>query len=102
MNQIKEYTLSRNIANDFYLSPHEILSCDKYYILYWSGRYIYTQLLARPRIVRESISYTPHFLCGLCELDLQREPESQYKLSFRRLKGQRTGYVLITRIGNQK
>lgn len=91
--------LSESILNKFHLSTREIQACDRYYILYWQSRFLYTQLLKQPRILRESVVFTPIFLDGLTELELQNNPLMQTKLSFRKIRTHSTGYVLIARTG---
>jgi hypothetical protein len=86
------------LTSFFHLPPETIRICDKYYILYWESRYLYTQLLQYAgRVVREKISYTPVFLDGLGSEELGANPEMQVRLSFRRLSGKIGGYVLISR-----
>ena len=82
----------------FHLPPETIRVCDKYYILYWESRYLYTQLLkGAGRIIREKISYTPVFLESLSTQEIGANPETQLRLSFRRLRGKSGGIVLIAR-----
>ena len=82
----------------FHLPPETIQICDKYYILYWESRYLYTQLLRNQnRVIRERISYVPIFQDDLTFEELGANPELQVKVSFRRLKGKIGGYVLIGR-----
>lgn len=89
---------SKILQQFFNLPPETIQICDKYYILYWESRYLYTQLLTYAgRVVREKISYTPVFLSDLSSEELGRNPEMQLRLSFRRLRGKIGGYVLITK-----
>jgi hypothetical protein len=90
--------LSTSLLTSFYLSPHEIKACDKYVLIYWQSRYIYTQLLKSPRIMKDKIPFTPIFQEGVTELELQMNPDKQFKLSFRKILGAKTGYVLIRRV----
>lgn len=89
--------LSDAIRTSFHLPTETLSACDKYYILYWNNRYLYTSLLRSPRIVRENVTYTPTFLSGLSMEELGMNPESSVRLSFRRIRGHKTGYVLIDR-----
>jgi hypothetical protein len=91
--------LSTSILTKFHLSPREIQSCDRYYILYWQARFFYIQLLKSPRILREGVIFTPVFMDDLTELELQSNPTIQIKLSFRKIRTHSTGYVLIGRAG---
>lgn len=89
---------SQILTSCFNLPPETIQICDKYYILYWESRYLYTQLLKYAgRVIRERVSYTPIFLNGLDSQELGANPEMQVRLSFRRLRGKIGGYVLIAR-----
>lgn len=89
---------SEILSSFFHLPPETIQICDKYYILYWESRYLYTQLLRNNgRVIRERISYTPIFQDGLTFQILGANPELQVKVSFRRLKGKTGGYVLIAK-----
>jgi hypothetical protein len=86
------------LTSFFHLPPETIRICDKYYILYWESRYLYTQLLQfSGRVVREKISYIPVFLDSLTSEELGANPEMQVRLSFRRLSGKIGGYVMIAR-----
>lgn len=84
------------ITTQFHLSTEVLISCDKYYILHWSSRYLYSLTFRDPRIVRESIPYIPVFMNGLSIAELCKNPETGVRLSFRRIRGHRTGYVLIS------
>jgi hypothetical protein len=90
--------LDYTLQNSFYLPPQHIKLCDKYYILYWESRYLYTALLSHNRVVREQVSYTPIFQDGITRESLGLNPEEQIKLSFRRLKGKIYGYVIVSKI----
>lgn len=85
-----------SITTDFHLSTEVLASCDKYYILYWNSRFLYTQVLRSPRIIRESIAYIPIFQEGLSLEELGKHPDNQVRLSFRKIRGHRTGYVIIS------
>lgn len=91
--------ISIQLTTQFHLPPPTIQICDKYYILYWQSRFLYTQLLASPRVVREKIPYVPVFLEPLSFQYLGAHPEDQVKVSFRRLRGKFSGHVLISTIG---
>ena len=89
---------SKILQQFFNLPPETIILCDKYYILYWESRYLYTQLLRNhDRVIRERISYVPIFQDGLTFEILGANPELQVKVSFRRLKGKTGGFVLIAK-----
>lgn len=90
--------LSYALSSSFYLSPSQIQSCDKYYILYWESRHLYAQLVSTGKVIREKITYIPVFKDDLTALDLAANPETQIKVSFRRLKGNLTGYVIISKV----
>lgn len=85
-----------SITTEFHLPPEVLASCDKYYILYWNSRFLYTQILRAPRIVRENIAYIPIFQEGLFLQELGKNPDKQVRLSFRKIRGHRTGYVIIS------
>ena len=94
--------LSEEIRTRFYLSYRTRAKCDKHYMLYWEAGYLSALLLSSPRILREGITYTPVFLEGLSESELSLVGQfNQIRLSFRRLKGQKTGYVLISKISSR-
>jgi hypothetical protein len=84
------------ILQDFHLAPIHISVCDKYYILYWEAKYLYTQLLKNSgRIIKEKISFTPIFKDGINEEYLGMNPDKVIRLSFRKLKYNPGGYVII-------
>ena len=88
-------SISTQLLENFNL-PAEIISlCDKYHIKYWSARFTYTQLLKNVRIIKDGIPFVPIFQDGLTELHLQTHPDETVRLSFRKLKYHRVGYVLI-------
>lgn len=93
-----EQTLSHAILNQFNLLPHQIKSCDKYYILYWQGSYLNSLLLRGPRIVREGVTYQPVWINGANANYFHLNPTAQVKLSFRRIKHHSTGIVLISTV----
>ena len=84
------------ITRDFHLSTEILISCDKYYILHWSARYVYSLTFRDSRIVREGIAYIPIFQGALSVQELGKNPALGVRLSFRRIRGHKTGYVLIT------
>ena len=90
-------SVSEQITGSFNLPTDVISICDRYYILYWESRYVYSSLLRSPRIVRQGTTYVPILLDGLTLEYLGSDPELPIKLSFRRLRYKRTGYVLIAR-----
>jgi hypothetical protein len=85
------------ITTHFHVPTETLPICDKYYILYWQARFLYTQLLRSPRILREGIAYVPVLQESLSLQEIGSNPESQYRLSFRRIRGHKTGYVIIRR-----
>ena len=46
-----QVNLTEAITTQFHVPTEYLRVCDKYYILYWSARYVYAQLLRSPRIV---------------------------------------------------
>ena len=93
----KDASITEQITTHFHLPTDTLRICDKYYILYWQSRFLYTQLLRSPRVVREQIAYVPVLCDGLSLEYLGSHPELQIRLSFRRIRGHRTGYVIIRR-----
>ena len=91
----KPASLTEIITTHFHVPTESLSVCDKYYILYWQSRYVYTQLLRSPRIVRESIAFVPVLQEGLTIEWIGKNPDVQLRLSFRRIRGHRTGYVII-------
>ena len=91
----KPASLTEIITTHFHVPTESLSVCDKYYILYWQSRYVYTQLLRSPRIVRESIAFVPVLQERLTMEWIGRNPDVQLRLSFRRIRGHRTGYVII-------
>jgi hypothetical protein len=83
------------ITTHFHVPTETLPICDKYYILYWQARFLYTQLLRSPRIVREGIAFVPVLQEGLTIEWIGANPEMQVRLSFRRIRGHKTGYVII-------
>lgn len=97
MNSAADLSLTEAITTQFHLPIEYLRVCDKHYVLYWQARHIYIQLLRSPRIVRESIGYVPVLQEGLSMEEIGKNPEAQYRLSFRKIRGHRTGYVIIRR-----
>ena len=95
MTTITAPSVTETITTHFHVPTEHLRICDKYYILYWQARYLYTQLLRSPRIVREGIGYVPVLQDGLSLETIGAAPESQLRLSFRKIRGHRTGYVVI-------
>lgn len=95
MNTAADSSVTEAITTQFHLSTDILRICDKYYILYWQSRYVYTCLLRSPRVVRENIAYVPVLQEGLTMEWIGRNPEQQLRMSFRRIRGHRTGYVII-------
>jgi len=91
----KPLSVTEAVTTCFHMPTEMLGICDKYYVLYWQARYVYTQLLRTPRIVREQIGYVPVLQEGLTIEWIARNPEIQLRLSFRRIRGHRTGYVII-------
>lgn len=89
--------LSLAISQEFYLTPQQIKACEKYYILYWQSRYLYSLLLRGPRIVREKVPYTPIFQDGLTFEELGANPELEIRCSFRKLPQHTSGNVILRR-----
>jgi len=98
MSTVASPSVTETITTHFHVPTEHLRICDKYYILYWQARYLYTQLLRSPRIVRENISYVPVLQDGLSLAEIGSHPEAQLRLSFRRIRGHRTGYVIIRSI----
>ena len=90
-------SLTEAVTTHFHMPTDYLRVCDKYYVLYWQARFLYTQLLRSPRIARENIAYVPVLQEGLSIQEIGKNPEAQLRLSFRRIKGHRTGYVIIRR-----
>jgi hypothetical protein len=97
MNTAALPSLTEAITTSFTVPTDYLRVCDKYYVLYWQARYVYTWLLSKPRIVREGIGYVPVLQDGLSLQEIGANPEVQLRLSFRKIRGHRTGYVLIRR-----
>lgn len=93
----KPVSLTEIITTHFHVPTEYLPVCDKYYVLYWQARYVYTCLLRSPRIIRESIAYVPVLQEGLTMEWIGRNPDTQLRLSFRRIRGHKTGYVIIRR-----
>lgn len=88
--------LSNAIQSQFHLTPSQIKACSVYLIRYWDCRFIYSQLLRGPRLIKDKLPYTPIFLDGLTQEYLGNHPDEVIRCSFRALKGKRYGYVLIS------
>ena len=97
MNTVADPSLTEAVTTHFHMPTDYLRVCDKYYVLYWQARFLYTQLLRSPRIIREQIAYVPVLQEGLSIQEIGAHPEAQLRLSFRRIKGHRTGYVIIRR-----
>ena len=90
-------SLTEAVTTHFHMPTDYLRVCDKYYVLYWQARFLYTQLLRSPRIIREQAGFIPVLQDGLTIEWIGRNPEAQLRLSFRRIRGHRTGYVIIRR-----
>ena len=91
----KQLSLTEAVTTSFHMPTDYLGVCDKYYVLYWQARYVYTQLIRTPRIIREQIGFVPVLQEGLTIEWIGRNPDVQLRLSFRRIRGHRTGYVII-------
>ncbi len=97
MNEISRTRLESAL----FLSPLELLHCNKYYILHWSGEYILAKTGDWPAkgdrdiILNQDIIYEVFFAKGLTPLDVVQQPARQYRVSFRRAKGDTFGVALI-------
>jgi hypothetical protein len=90
-------SLTEAITTHFHIPTDYLRVCDKHYVLYWQARYVYTWLLSKPRIIREGIAFVPVLQDGLSLQEIGTIPDVQLRLSFRKIRGHRTGYVLIRR-----
>lgn len=103
---IVSYDSSVRIANHPTLSAQDILLLDKYYILYWEARYLKASLRFERcgdyYIERQSVNYQIFFGDRLDTAYLEKNPDHQIRLSFRRLKGRNKGIVLVTRIKGEQ
>lgn len=90
-----QISLTEAVTTHFHIPTDYLRVCDKYYVLYWQARFVYTQLLRSPRIVREGIAFVPVLQEGLSMEWIGRNPEVQLRLSFRKIRGHKTGYVII-------
>ena len=97
LEDVRSLSTSEIITTHFHLPTETLRICDKYYILYWQARHVYTQLLRSPRIVREGVAFVPVLRDDLSIEQIGKNPESQLQLSFRKIRGHRTGYVIIRR-----
>lgn len=88
-------SVTEAITTQFHLPVEYLRICDKHYVLYWQARHVYVQLLRSPRIIRENIAYVPVLQDDLSIQDIGSNPENQLRLSFRKIRGHRTGYVII-------
>ena len=88
------------IVTQFHLPTETIKLCDKYFILYWQARYTYSQLFRDSRIIKDGVSYIPVMQQNLTLSWIGKNPEAQVKLSFRKLRGHRAGYVLIAPVAS--
>jgi hypothetical protein len=71
IQQSTPVSLTEAVTTHFHMPTDYLRVCDKYYVLYWQARFLYTQLLRSPRIVRESISYVPVLQEGLSLQEIQ-------------------------------
>ena len=94
--------LSDAITGNFHLTPSQIKCCDRYFTRYWDARYVFSQLLKCPRLVKDRISYQPIFQDGLTADNLGLTPELVIRLSFRRLATHKTGFVVICKLPESK
>jgi len=90
------HNLTHELTREFILSPRTRVICETYFIRHWSSNYVWNELNKCPRIVRAGIAYAPIFLHGTSLNDLACAGESLVKLSFRKLYGFSSGYVLIS------
>jgi hypothetical protein len=97
VSTVQTPSLTEAITTQFHLPIEYLRVCDKHYVLYWQARFLYTQLLRSPRIVREGIAYVPVLQDDISIEYVGSNPESQLRMSFRKLRGHKTGYVIIRR-----
>jgi hypothetical protein len=88
-------TISVQLYSKFHLPPEIIKQCDKYYILYWQASHIWSVTSIHGTLVRERIEYIPIWEPPCSMTWVGENPEKTVRLSFRKLKHHKTGYVLI-------
>lgn len=89
MNEFQNFLRGR-----FFLSEDDQLRCDKYYLLYWSGEYLSSQIAnfgSENMLCHQDTFYKVRYNTPSTEL----EPTSQYAISFRKPIGEHTGFVII-------
>ena len=94
-------TIISRIDHQFCLPPDISASLDKYYILHWQGSYLISQTTefgSDDIIVHQDTKYRVRFIDGLSAWEVLKNPEAQYKLSFRKLPRKATGFVLIKKV----
>jgi len=94
---VHQFSLAYHLSGSFIIPDDYLEYFDKYYLLHWRGGYIIKQLgTTLPRftqdISRQDVIYHPIML-GDCKFI---DPNRQYKVSFRRLRGYPEGIALIT------
>ena len=99
------YESSARILNYPILSSQDILLLDKYCILYWEARYLRASIRYNRDdkwIERQSTQFMIYYLDGLSDEYLERNPDHQVRLSFRRVKGRLKGIVLVSKIKGEQ
>ena len=89
MNEFQNFLRGR-----FFLSEDDQLKCDKYYLLYWSGVYLTSQIQNHGdenMLKHQDTLYKVRYNTPSTDFD----PTSQYAISFRKAIGERTGFVII-------
>lgn len=94
-------TIISRIDHQFCLPPDISQSLEKYYILHWQGKHLLEQVNqfgADDIITHQDTRYRVKFVSPLTAWYIVNNPESQYKLSFRKLPKKATGFVLVKKV----
>jgi len=99
-------TIISRIDHQFCLPPDISASLEKYYILHWQGSYLLSQVNSSSQyasypediLIHQETRYRVKFINGPTAWYIVNNPESQYKLSFRKLPKKATGFVLIKKV----
>lgn len=90
------------LSNCPVLNQADIDKTDRYYLLYWEGKYLLSQFSppvpgssGGETITHQDITYKIRFVKGCNAWQVVCESGAQYRLSFRRKTGDKIGTVLI-------
>lgn len=83
-----------DLTQNFHMHPFNVESCDKYFVLHWSGAFLAERMLARKSttLLKDGYTFFIQLIDGVKLEDLISAP--RVALSFRKEKNRSIGYVI--------